>query len=78
MGINNPLQILFLSIGLAFGLIAAGMAYLILYGEYIRHFMGDKKRPRQMALQGAIFTFVFFFALSLLAGYVLTAYIIGK
>ncbi len=75
---NSPLTTLFLSIGLIFGFLAGVIAYLILYGEYVHHFMGDTKRPRKMALQGAIFTFIFFFLLSLIAGYILTEFIIKQ
>lgn len=76
--IDNSLWTLFLGIGGIFGFLAALIAYLILYGEYIHHFQGDTKRPRKMALEGALFTFVFFFLLSLLGEYFLANFIINK
>jgi len=69
---------LFLALGSVFSLLAAVIAYLILYGEYVHHFQGDTKRPRKMALEGAFFTFIIFFLITLLGGYVLTNYIINK
>jgi hypothetical protein len=78
MALNDYFQILFLGIGMVFGLIAAVMAYLILYQEYLHHFMGDTKQPKKMALQGALFTFVFFLALSLAGGYILVRFVISR
>lgn len=71
---SNSLVILFLGLGGVFGFLAALMAYLITYGEYIHHYPNAKK-PRQLALEAAAFTFIFFFALTLAAGYIITKYI---
>ena len=58
---------MFLAIGVLFGLIAALMAYLITYNEWIRHYP-TKKEPRAMALKAAIITFVFFLVLAIFLG----------
>jgi len=65
---------LFLGIGGVFGAIAGLMAYLITYGEGTHHYP-TKKEPRKLALEAAVFTFIFFFLISLLAGYILINYI---
>jgi hypothetical protein len=71
---NNPLTTLCLTIGGFFGLLAALMAYLITYGEYVHHYQG-KKEPRELALEAAVFTFIFFFLLTLVGGYIIVKYI---
>ncbi len=68
---------LFLVLGLVFGIFAALVAYLITYGEYRHHYQGSKQ-PRRLALQAAVFTFVVFFLIALLGGYVLVNFIINK
>ena len=45
------------------------MAYLITYKEWIHHYPSPKI-PRRMALETAIFTFVFFLVVALLVGVV--------
>jgi H+/Cl- antiporter ClcA len=70
----NPLYDLFLGIGVIFGAIAALMAYLITYNEWMHHYP-TKKKPRKMALEAAIFAFIFFFLMSLFSGYVLINFI---
>ena len=59
---------------LPFALIAAVMAYLISYNEWVHHYP-TKKEPRKMAWEAAVFTFIFFFLMSLFAGYILINYI---
>lgn len=71
---NHSLISLFLGLGGVFGFLAALMAYLITYGEYLHHYP-DKKRPRKLALEAAIFTFIFFLFLALIGGYVIAKYI---
>lgn len=68
---TSPTFNLFLGIGGIFGFFAALMAYLITYNEWVHHYP-TKKEPRKMALEAAVFTFIFFFIISLIAGYVLT------
>jgi uncharacterized protein YybS (DUF2232 family) len=65
---------IFLGIGGIFGFLAALMAYLITYNEWMHHYP-TKKEPRKIALEVAIFTFIFFFSISLISGYFLTKYI---
>jgi len=67
----KPAYNLFLVIGGAFGFLAALMAYLITYNEWVHHYP-TKKESRKMAMETAIFTFVFFFLLSMIEGYLLT------
>ena len=71
---TSPLTNLFLGIGLIFGAIAALMAYLITYNEWIHHYT-TKKEPRKIALEAAVFAFLFFFLMSLFTGFILTNYI---
>jgi len=52
---NKGIYFIFLS----FAFIAAMMAYLISYNEWIHHYP-TKKEPRKIALETAIFTFVVF------------------
>jgi hypothetical protein len=70
----NPLYNLFLGIGGLFGAIAALTAYLITYNEWLHHYP-TKKKPRKMALEAAIFAFIFFFLMSLFSGYILINFI---
>jgi hypothetical protein len=62
---------MFVGFGVLFGTLAGLSAYLILYEEYRKHFAGDTKVPRAMALRGAFFAFSVFLLLSLAAGYIL-------
>jgi H+/Cl- antiporter ClcA len=70
----NPTFNLFLGIGLIFGFLAALMVYLITYNEWLHHYP-TKKKPRKMALEAAIFAFIFFFLMSLFSGYILINFI---
>lgn len=71
MDTTTTLWSLFLAIGLVFGSLAALMAYLITYDEYIHHYP-TMKEPRKIALESAIATFIFFIALMLGIGFFLT------
>jgi heme/copper-type cytochrome/quinol oxidase subunit 2 len=62
--------LVFLVIGGFFGFLAALMAYLITYNEWMHHY-STKKEPRKMALEIAVFTFVFFIAIAIIAGFFL-------
>jgi len=64
---SSPTFNLFLAIGGVFGFLAALMAYLITYNEYMHHYP-TKKEPRKMALEAAILAFLFFFLLSAFVG----------
>jgi len=59
-----------------FALIAAVMAYLISYNEWVRHYP-TKKEPRKKALEAAAFTFIVFIILILFIIYALVHWI-GK
>jgi hypothetical protein len=52
-------------IGTLFATLAAISAFVITYGEYLKHFP-DKKRPLIMAAQAALAAFVFFLLASVL------------
>ena len=71
---DNPAQLLgpvltiVSVIGAFFGVLAAILAYVILYGEYSHHF-ADSAKPRRMALQGAFITFFVFLILTIAFGY---------
>jgi hypothetical protein len=60
----------FLIIGGAFGFLAACIAFLITYIEYRRHKYEGWRLWRE-GLSVAFFTFIFFFGISLVIGYVL-------
>ncbi len=60
----------FLLIGTTFGALAAAIAFLITYIEY-RHHAYTTRRLWRESLTVALFTFVLFFAISALIGYVL-------
>jgi hypothetical protein len=49
-----------------FGLIASLMAFLITYQEFTHHYP-DKGKPFRLAMQAAIFAFVFFLAVTIVA-----------
>ena len=59
------------AIGLALGLVAALMAFLITYGEYSRHFM-TKSRARKISFETAFVVFAVFFIITIIAGLVLS------
>jgi len=61
---------------LPFALIAAVMAYLISYNEWMHHYP-TKKEPRKIALESAVFAFIVFIAIILFIVYMFT-YWIGK
>jgi hypothetical protein len=52
-------------IGLMLSPIAAVIAFLIIYEEYLHHYP-DKKKSLKIALEAAIFTLIIFVTLSLL------------
>jgi len=53
-------------VSLLFSFLGSVTAFLITYEEYAHHYT-DKKRPFQHAMQTAIFTFVVFLVLTILA-----------
>ena len=59
---------------LPFALIAAVMAYLISYNEWMHHYP-TKKEPRKMALEAAVFTLIIFIAIIFFTVYILTHWI---
>ena len=59
-----------LSVGTVFAPLASLMAYLITYGEYQHHY-SDNKKPRKLALEAAIGTFILFFVISIIIGFFL-------
>ena len=67
---NSGIYLIFLP----FVFIAAIMAYLITYNEWVHHYT-TKKEPRKYALEAAIFTFIFFTVMMVFVIYVLTNWI---
>lgn len=65
------------AIMIPFSLLASVMAYLITYNEYMRHYQ-TKKEPRRMALEAAVFTFIFFIVLSFFVGFLLEHFVIPR
>lgn len=68
---------LFLGLGVLFGALGSATAYIIFYREYVHHFV-DTNKARTMALRGAVTAFLFFVGLSLIAGVVITYFIIPQ
>jgi|GEM_PF-760438 len=60
---------------LPFALIAAVMAYLISYNEWMHHYP-TKKEPKKIALEAAFFTFIIFIAIIFFIVYILTRWIV--
>ncbi len=60
---------LVLVIGVIFGSLGALCAYLITYKEWEHHYP-PPEIPRRMALETAVFTFIFFLALMVIVGLV--------
>ena len=68
---------LFLGLGVLFGTLGGTTAYIIFYREYIHHFV-DAGKARGMALRGALTAFLFFLALSVIAGFVISYFVIPQ
>lgn len=66
---------LFFALGVLFGALASATAYVIFYREYTQHFI-DSNKARAMALKGALAAFLFFVGLSVIAGLVITHFVI--
>jgi hypothetical protein len=56
------------TVGVIFGLVAAAMASLIIYGEYRKHRLG-RRRLWRMILEGGMTAFIFFVVLAVVAAY---------
>ena len=65
---------LLLFIGLSAALASSVFAYVIMYGEWVHHFV-DRRDTVRLALKTAAVAFVFIFVLALLAEYALTVYL---
>jgi len=68
------LIMLFSLIGLILSPIAALMAFLITYKEYEHHYPG-KSEPLKLATEAAIFTFVLFMIIAVIAGLFVSQFI---
>jgi len=68
---------LFVGLGVLFGTLGGAIAYIIFYKEYIHHFV-DAGKARGMALRGALTAFLFFLALSVIAGFVISYFVIPQ
>jgi len=63
---SGPKMLLFyIVLAGVFSLLAALSAFIITYGEYLKHYP-DKKRPLKIALNMALATFAFFMILTIL------------
>lgn len=58
-----------------FGTVAGASSYIIFYREYQHHFV-DTNKARAMALKGALTAFLFFVALSVIAGFVIMYFVV--
>jgi len=68
---------LFLGLGVLFGTLGGATAYIIFYREYIHHFV-DVSKARAMALRGAVTAFLLFVGLSVIAGVVISYFVIPQ
>jgi hypothetical protein len=66
-----PMLPFFLVVGGLFGALAAASAYLISYHEYRQRMLRLDQRPKRMAMQTAVVTFVFFFVSAVVLAFVL-------
>jgi hypothetical protein len=57
-------------IALIFSPLASAAAFMITYGEYLHHY-SDKMKPRKLAAEAAITTFIVFLVLSFVVGFLL-------
>ena len=64
---NNSSFDLILVLGGIFSLLAALMAYLITYNEWVHHYP-TKKQPRKIALEAAAFAFFIFLLIAVFTG----------
>ncbi len=64
---NNPTLDISIIFGVVFGFLGSLIAYLITYKEWVHHYP-TKKEPKRIALQTAIFAFIFFLLVSILLG----------
>jgi hypothetical protein len=62
---------LFLAIGGLFGALAAIGAYLIAYDQYQRRMLRPDQKPRRMALETALATFLFFVVAAIVLAFLL-------
>jgi hypothetical protein len=62
---------LFLAIGGLFGALAAIGAYLIAYDQYQRRMLRSDQKPRRMALETALATFLFFVVAAIVLAFLL-------
>lgn len=64
-------------VGTAGAVLAAAMAWLITYGEYVKHYFPYRAPAVRAASQTAAVTFVFFVGLSAALGWVLQRMLAG-
>jgi hypothetical protein len=69
--IFNPVAFV---LSLIFCPLAALCAFLITFDEYSHHYP-NKRKPFQLALEAAIYTFIFFLFISLLIGFFISKFI---
>jgi hypothetical protein len=67
---NQQFFVVFL-IGIPFSLVAGVFIFLLSYREYSHHFP-DKRKPLKMSFESALFAILFFIALSIIMGVVLS------
>jgi hypothetical protein len=71
----GPSLWMFAALGALFGALGSATAYIIFYREYSHHFV-DSRKASTMALRGALTAFAFIVGISVLAGYVITRFIL--
>jgi len=64
----------YIFLGVIFSVFASMTAFLISYNEYVRHFI-NKKQSLKLALKVAVFAFIVFLVLGILAAVVLKSFI---
>jgi len=67
--VTDEMLLFYIVIVGTFSILAALCAFIITYGEYLKHYP-DKKKPLKMAIQTALAAFLLFTLLSLVVTFV--------
>ena len=63
--------VLYIGFGSIPAFFASLIAFLVTYEEYTKHYV-DKRMPRRLAFEAAIFAFFIVFLLAIITGFILT------
>ena len=63
--------VLYIGFGSIPGFFASLIAFIVTYDEYSKHYV-DKRMPRRLALEAALFAFFVVLLLAIITGFILT------